>query len=204
MKDIIFDFGKVLVEYEPEYITAQAVSDPEDAAALIPVVFDRLYWDALDEGTLTDGDFREAIFARLPERLHGAAWRVYLGWVENLPTIEGMPALVRTLKERGCRLYLLSNISRYFVSKYPEVARLDELLSLFDGKVFSAELGMVKPSADIFNYILDKYGLDPANTVFIDDNAANIAAAAALGIGTYNFDGDAAKLGKYLEERIDA
>lgn len=204
MKDIIFDFGKVLVEYEPEYITAQTVSDPDNAAAIIPVLFDRLYWDALDEGTLAEEDFREAVFARLPERLHEAAWKVYLGWVEALPTIEGMPALIRTLKERGCRLYLLSNISRYFVKKYPEVDELAELLSLFDGKVFSAQLGLVKPSADIFNYILDKYSLDPANTVFVDDNGANIAAAAALGIGTYHFDGDAAKLGKYLEECIDA
>ena len=54
IKNLVFDFGNVLVRYEPEYMVSQYVSDPEDKRLLAEVLFDRLYWDALDEGTITD------------------------------------------------------------------------------------------------------------------------------------------------------
>ena len=69
-----------------------------------------------------------------------------------------------------------------------------ELFSHFDGLVFSGPLGIVKPSAEIFNYVLDRFGLHASESIFIDDSAINIAGAKAVGIHTYHFDGDAQKL----------
>jgi putative hydrolase of the HAD superfamily len=54
IKNFIFDFGKVMVHFEPEYMVGKYVDDADDAKLLGEVIFDRLYWDKLDAGTITD------------------------------------------------------------------------------------------------------------------------------------------------------
>ena len=54
IKNIVFDYGNVMVRFEPSYMVGRYVCDREDAALLEKVVFDRLYWDRLDAGTITD------------------------------------------------------------------------------------------------------------------------------------------------------
>ncbi len=193
-KNFIFDFGQVLVHFLPLQMTAAYISDPEDCKLVCDVIFDRLYWDKLDDGTITDQELKAAACARLPQHLRQVACRVYDGWVEQLPFIEGMPPLVRDLKAAGGKLYLLSNISEGFTRQYKQVPRLVELFSLFDGLVFSGPLGMTKPGKEIFNHLLNTYGLQPEECVFIDDAPRNIAGAEAVGIKGYLFDGDAQKL----------
>ena len=54
IKNVVFDFGQVLVHFEPSYMVGKYVQDAEDKPLLEDVLFDRLYWDRLDEGTITD------------------------------------------------------------------------------------------------------------------------------------------------------
>lgn len=203
MTDVyIFDFGRVLIDFDMPYMTSVYVKNPEDAALVESVVFDREYWNRLDEGTITDEEVKRQVCERLPERLHADARRVFDNWYNNLNPVKGMYELVKELHDIGKPLYLLSNISRRFAENYSEVPHIRELFSLFNGLVFSAPLGMVKPNSEIFKYLLGKYGLKAENCTFIDDNADNIAAAQALGINTYLFDGDAEKLHEFIfEER---
>jgi HAD superfamily hydrolase (TIGR01509 family) len=63
---------------------------------------------------------------------------------------------------------------------------------------------MVKPHEDMYRYLCREYGLDPADTLFIDDRADNVEAAEAVGIRGYLFDGDAARLRAYLDEILQA
>ena len=113
IKNLIFDFGKVMVEFEPTYMVGQYVSDEEDKALLSEVIFDRLYWDPLDDGSISDEEVILACKARLPERLHSVTETVYYNWIYNIPEIEGMSALVKDIKETyGIPVYLLSNISK--------------------------------------------------------------------------------------------
>ncbi len=102
---------------------------------------------------------------------------------------------MRDLKARGIRVFLLSNISEYFAAHAHEISVLSE----FEGCVFSAVVGYIKPHRDIFEYICRKYQLNPAQTVFVDDNAANIAGAREYGISGYLFDGSAEKLREFLK-----
>ena len=197
MKHLIFDFGQVLAHYEPAYMVGVYVTDPADAKLLQEVVFDRLYWDRLDAGTITNEETMAAVKARIPERLWEVADTIYYNWIYNIPEMEGMRELIRRAKEtHGVDTYLLSNISHYFVDHAPEIP----ILSLIDHPVYSSKCGFVKPSAEIYRYILDTYGLNPAECLFVDDRADNVAAAEAVGIRGYIFDGDAAKLGAYLDE----
>ena len=195
IKNIVFDFGNVLVSFDPIYMTRQYVSDESDVALVSEVLFDRLYWDKLDAGTITDEEVVRYSCERLPEHLHGAVADIYYNWIYNIPEIEGMRELVRMVKESGKRLYLLSNICTYFADRSDEISILKD----FDKCIFSARAGHVKPHADMFEYLCDECGILPEETLFVDDNAANIEGARAFGISAYLFDGDVEALKKYLE-----
>ena len=193
-KNYIFDFGKVIVHYDTMYMTKAYISDPEAATLVSSVIFDRLYWDPLDDGTITDEALKEACHARLPKHLHQLADAAYDNWFFHLPLISGMPELIADIKKSGGKLYLLSNISIGFAEQYHKVPEFKQLFSLFDGLVFSGPLGIVKPSPEIFHHLMDQHGLLAEECIFIDDSEKNIAGAEAVGIQGYLFDGDAAKL----------
>lgn len=199
IKNYIFDLGNVLVRFDPMALTAPYVSDPALCKLISETAFDRLYWDRLDLGTITDAELKEACHTRLDPSLHDLCDSAYDHWVENLPLIPGMRELLLDIKAAGKRVFLLSNISIGFTEQYRQVPLLQELLSHFEGLVFSGPLGMVKPSKEIFFHLLSTYGLKASETVFIDDSAKNIAGAEAVGILGYQFDGDAAKLRNYFK-----
>lgn len=197
MKYVIFDFGQVLVHFEPSYIVKKYVNDPVDAALLSHIAFDRLYWDRLDAGTITDAKVVDAIKARLPERLGGVVELIYYNWIYNIPEMEGMRELILHVKQDlGVPVYVLSNISTYFAAHAHEIP----ILELVDGCVFSAVCGMTKPNADIFEHICQKFGLEPTEAAFIDDNPANVHTARQLGMQGYVFDGDADRLRTWLDQ----
>lgn len=195
IKNIVFDFGQVLVHFEPKYMVGVYVEDKKDAELLERVVFDRLYWDRLDEGTITNEETIEEINKRIPERLWDVASKIYYNWIYNIPEMEGMRELIKFLKENyDLKFYLLSNISNYFASHSDEIPILKEI----DKCVFSAQVGIVKPSKAIFEHLCSYCDINPEESIFIDDNLANIKGANEFGINTYTFDGDAKKLKEYL------
>ncbi len=197
IKNIIFDFGQVLVRFEPKYMVEQYVSAPSDSALLQSVVFDRLYWDKLDAGTITDAETIALIKERIPSRLHEVAEKIYYNWIYNIPEIDGMDALVNRVKQAlDGKIFLLSNISTYFAEHKHEIP----ILRNFENCVFSAVCGHTKPNADMFRYICEKYDLNPEETVFVDDSPKNIKGAEDFGIIGYLFDGDVVALEEFLEK----
>ena len=92
--------------------------------------------------------------------------------------------LIRDLKAAGYKLYVLSNMSREFI----DFLRRFPVYGLFDGEVVSCEEHTVKPEPQIYRILLERYGLDPAQTLFVDDRPCNIAAAEELGIRGQLFD----------------
>ena len=100
---------------------------------------------------------------------------------EPIPATE---RLVGELKAAGYRLYVLSNMAREFIAHL----RRFPVYGLFDGEVISCEELTVKPEPRIYEILLGRYGLDPGETLFVDDRAANIEAAGRLGIRGFLFD----------------
>jgi len=195
IKNVVFDFGQVMVHFEPSYMVSKYVSDPSDSFLLESVIFDRLYWDRLDAGTITDDEVVFACKERLPERLHGSVDRIYYNWIYNIPEIEGMRELVSDIKKDfGVRTFLLSNICTYFANHRNEIPVLDE----FEECIFSAVCGYTKPHAEIFEHLCSVCDILPEETVFIDDSEKNIKGAEAFGITGYLFDGNADALKTYL------
>ena len=94
-KNYIFDFGQVIIKFDTEYMTSVYVKNREDVKIVEEVVFDRLYWDKLDAGTITDEQVKEAFTSRLPEHLVVKACEVYDNWYRNLPIVEGIYDLLK-------------------------------------------------------------------------------------------------------------
>lgn len=198
----IFDFGNVLIRFDPKIMTEAYLPTSVESTMLQHIIFDRLYWNRLDDGSIEDDEVKARICERIPARLHEVACCIYDHWYEHLPEIEGMRQILHDLKAAGKKLYLLSNISVGFEENYARVPALHSLLSLFDGCVFSGSLGVVKPSAEIFDHLLTKYGLQPDDCVFIDDSEINVNGAKQVGIDAILFDGDARALRARLFDEV--
>ncbi len=199
IRNLVFDLGQVIFSFKRKYMVEKYVTDPEDSALLQSVVFDRTYWDRLDEGTLTDTEALRMILQRLPDRLHDTAEKIYYNWIYNIPEIEGMVDLVREMKNRfGVRTFVLSNMPKHFVDHRAEMPFLDE----FEELVFSSVCGLTKPNKEIFDYLCRECRIVPEETLFIDDRQINVDAAEAFGIKGYRFNGEAAPLREYLIELL--
>ena len=197
IKNIVFDFGQVMIKFDPLYMTEQYIKDRADAELVASVVFDRLYWNPLDSGDISDEEVVRLSKERLPERLHKEAEKVYYSWIYSIPEIDGMRELVVYIKEKyKIPVYLLSNISEYFSKNSGKVPSV----SLFDKCIFSADHKLVKPSPEIFNLLCRECNILPEETLFIDDSEINIKGAESIGIHGYLFDGDAEKLKQYIDK----
>ncbi|MCQ2450758.1 MAG: HAD family phosphatase [Clostridia bacterium] len=200
IKNIIFDFGKVITNFEPDIIMSGVIRDSSDRAMLEPILFDRKYWDKLDDGTVTESEVFEQVKDKIPEKLRTQAKEVLIHWYRYLPIYDEMVKIINKLKENGKKIYLLSNISKDFSENYKNVPKLSELLKLFDGFVFSSKEGIVKPSREIFELVLKRYSLKENETLFVDDREKNIDGAKLCGINTYLFKEDFDVFEKFLKE----
>lgn len=198
INNYIFDFGNVLAEFYPDRLTAPFVKDEETNKRIREVVFDRLYWNKLDSGDITDDEVKNGICSRLSQEDGEIGCLVYDNWVKSMTPVKDMEKLVKDIHSSGKKLFLLSNISEGFAKTYPQVQWIKELFDNFDGIVLSGTIRKTKPNKDIFEYLLKEFNLNPDECIFIDDSPINISGAKEVGIDGYIFDGDAQKLREFL------
>lgn len=141
------------------------------------------YWSEFDRGTYT----REEVTRMLAEdynlTLEDATDQVQK-LLELLQPIPETEELIRELKAKGIRCYVLSNMSKEF---YAELVKFP-VFELFDGAVVSYQERVNKPDDRIYETIIERYGLVPEETVFADDKVANTEAASRFGIHTVTYD----------------
>lgn len=141
------------------------------------------YWSEFDRGTYT----REEVTRMLAEDYNLTfedANEQVQRLLELLQPIPETERLIRELKAKGIRCYVLSNMSKEF---YAELLKFP-IFELFDGAVVSYQERVNKPDAKIYETILSRYSLEPSETVFADDKAANTEAASRFGIHTVTYD----------------
>lgn len=191
LKDVIFDFGGVVCTFSQDAILDDFCTG-EAHARLKPVLFRS--WQALDEGTADYEEYVAETLKLLDGEDKQIAQRFFREWHRSMRPIPGIWALVGELKARGYGVYLLSNASTWFAGHLDDYP----ILRLFDGRLISAPEKMAKPEERIYRLALERFGLNAAETLFVDDCAENTEAAERVGIAGYVFDGDAEK----LRERI--
>lgn len=99
--------------------------------------------------------------------------------------LEGGIKILEKCAEHNYALYALSNAQRYVIDQL--FAQFPEVFSVFKGVVISEHAGFAKPDQRIFTYLFEKYNLDPATCIFIDDSLANVETANSLGITGIQF-----------------
>jgi len=179
MKNIVFDLGGVLFARDKNKSTQEF----HEFFSFIRSERMPLFWEEYDRGASTLGEVTDML-ARTTGCPREKCERFLLLSIDMQEPVAPTERLVGDLKAAGYRLYVLSNMSREFIA----FLRRFPVYRLFDGEVVSCEEGTVKPEPRIYEILLERYGLDPAETLFIDDRAANIVAAEGLGIAGYLFD----------------
>ena len=197
IKNIIFDMGCVLIDWNPPAIVAREELGEEDSRLLLREVFQCAEWVAMDHGWMSLEEGFSRICRRLPERLHeNARHCVFDWWKPPLDPIPGMAELVREVKALGYGVYLLSNAT----SPLSEYFRRIPGSECFDGRIVSADVKMLKPEREIYRELFRQFSLDPAECFFIDDSPANVDGAWLSGMPATVFLHDMARLRRELNE----
>jgi 2-haloacid dehalogenase len=193
---VVFDLGGVLIDWDPRLLYRKLLADEAAVEEFLATVCTPEWNAEQDRGR----PFAEAV-AELVERhpAHAAAITAYHErWTEMLGgEIPGTVAVLAELRAAGVPLYALSNWSaetfRLTRGRFP-------FLEWFDGLVVSGEEGVTKPDRRVFELLIERFGLVPAATLFVDDSAANVTAARDLGLDAVRFR-DAAGLRRDLTAR---
>ena len=196
IKNVVFDMGGVLIRFDAEHYTARFVPDSADYELMRRELFRSIEWVWMDRGTITDDEVVAAVCARLPERLHQAVRDILDNWHQDIPPLDGVYDLVKELKGKGYRIYLLSNTC----TRFHEFRKNIPALEFFDGEFVSCDFHFVKPEPGIYLRFLEYFHLRPEECVFIDDDPRNIEGAVRCGMGGVIYHGDPAHLRLRLRE----
>lgn len=181
IKNIIFDIGQVLVKVD--WMNFVYGRYPKDIADKITDAFWlRGYWDELDQSIIPVSDVLSHMQSAYPELKEEISYIFnHIGdCISMAPyTIE----LILGLK-KDYKVYYLSNYADYTINKNLHALAFT---SLMDGGIFSGHVHLIKPDPRIFNLLCEQYHFNKEESVFIDDNAKNIASAASLGFKTIHF-----------------
>lgn len=182
--NVIFDFGNVLVRWEPHLALADVLPDPDGA-------YEHLRSIGFYEWNLEQDRGRS-----MAEGLAVAAkdnaddYAIFAAYVENIALahqrpVPGMGQIVRDLHAADVPLFGLTNAS--FEAYAAARARVEEIGLLKDVLVSAAEK-LVKPDAEIYARLMERNGLRPDACIFIDDSPKNVAGAKAVGIDAILFE----------------
>ena len=181
--DIILDMGNVILEWNKDKILRGVVKTEKDYMILDKAIFQSGLWERLDLGTLSREELVLKVVSMIGSIYQEKVQEVVWNWPSYIEIYtEVFPLLVR-LKEKGHRIFVLSNTSPVFYELLEE--QLSPLNEILDGFVLSCDIKAIKPDPKMFEEILHKYQLDPANCVFLDDIADNTKMAESVGIRAY-------------------
>jgi epoxide hydrolase-like predicted phosphatase len=184
---------------------AEAIADDPDAAEAAGAVADEPDWHLLEKGEIDVATYFTRLSVKAPDVLgreidmnaYGRFWR------QSSPGVHWMVVhKIRELKDRGLRLGLLTNNVKEFGEHWRTMFPLEEL---FEEVVDSSHVGVRKPEREIYALTCSRMKIEPAEAVFIDDNADNVMAARAFGMEAVHFREDPwaaiAELEAILERR---
>jgi putative hydrolase of the HAD superfamily len=180
---LVFDFAGVLFHWQPPELLARLLPERASSPAAADELVDRIFqgytgdWGDFDRGTVEPDELAQRIARRTGLSVDETR-RVIEGVPAELTPIAGTVSLLRQLHDQGRPLYFLSNMPEPYAQ---HLESTHDFLSLFRDGVFSARARLCKPEPAIFAHCEQRFGLDPAATLFIDDVAQNVAAAREAG-----------------------
>ncbi len=183
IKNVIFDIGAVLVDWNPRYYYRTVIKDDAEIEKFLNEVCTFEWNHTLDLGRPWE-DARAELIAKFPayETMIDAYWHNWLDMFSG-PIHESVDILM-DIKRRGYPVYALSNWNDV---TFQTALKEFPFLRLFDGRIVSGEVKLAKPDQRIYQLLLDTYQLNPRESLFIDDRLENVEAARLLGIESVQF-----------------
>ncbi len=180
---LLWDVGNVIVRWNPRTLYAKIFKEPGDIDRFLLRVC-TMDWHAATDRGVTFADNIAALSAEHPHHAeHIAAW--WDRWPEMFSgTYPETESVIEDLAARDVPQFALTNMSS---ESWPGVQAMSPVFRHFRDAVVSAEEQVIKPESRIYEIVLERTGLEPSDLLFVDDSAANIAAASALGFHTHHF-----------------
>lgn len=195
IKNLIFDMGNVLLDYDPLTYLKSELKDENEALRIYQELFQGPEWHLLDGGTISEEEIVLRVQRRIPEYAEDVG-HIMDNWDYFLKPIAGMPELIAELKHKGWPLYLLTNAGL----RFDRYSKRIKIFQNFDGLLVSAKEKLLKPDAAIYHLICKRYQLKPEECLFIDDLQDNVNGAVAVGMNAYRFIG-VEELSQYLKQQ---
>ncbi len=188
IKNIVFDVGKVLIGWSPEVSMDMIGFSEEEKQAVMNALFqDRSIWNEEDRGVLTREEMSDFLVSKAPE-LEDLIRRFYENAVISVTPKDYTRKWISDLKKAGLKVYVLSNFGEYAQKRAVELGAIN-FMDLFDGYIYSYMIHEVKPDRAIYDALINKYGLDPGECLFVDDVKDNVRGAAMAGMNGLVFTG---------------
>ncbi|MCQ2387769.1 MAG: HAD family phosphatase [Clostridia bacterium] len=193
--NIVFDLGGVLIEKADKEFVEKWLSNKEDTDLVYQTVFYSKIREQMDKGLMSKEESFAKIFSDIPERSREEAKKMYEYYFNHRKPTKNMPEFIKSLKDCGFSLYILSN----FFESFSKLSSQDglEFLNLFDGVFISSDNLTIKPEKEIYQKFLSKYELEASDCFFVDDRENNVLGAQDIGMSGYVFD-DVSGLIKYM------
>ena len=182
----VFDVGNVLYGWDPDAFLVRQIADDEARLQFIEDV-DLYAWHETLDGGRPYAEAAAELEEKFPQYANViAAWSDRFGETISGP-VPGVHALVEALDARGVPLFAITNFSADFWP--PFHAKERAFFDRFRGIVVSGEVKLLKPDPAIYYLALDRFGLKPADALFIDDREINVEGALAVGMAAHLFTG---------------
>ena len=178
IRNIVFDLGKVLLQYDWESYLRSFSFDEKTYEIIADAIFRNPDWETGDAGTVTPEEWEELFVENAPD-YESDIRRVFSGIRKTISPMLYTEEWIHYFRQRGLSLYFLSNYSEKL---HQDTLEHMSFLNDFDGGVFSYEVKCIKPDLRIYQILLERFRLEPSETLFFDDRPENIEAAKKLGI----------------------
>lgn len=184
IRTVIFDIGMVLVYFRWRELYAQLGFSGEKFEKLADATVRNPWWNEFDKGLMTTEEIIERFAMSAPEYKKEIV-EIYDHMDEIVSLYDYAIPWIRDLKQKGYKIYILSNWSKpaYDANLETNLRFLKEV----DGAVMSFEHGVIKPDPKIYELICNRFDIDPKTAVFLDDNVANIEGAKSFGLNAIHF-----------------
>lgn len=179
---IVFDFGGVLVDWNPRHLYKKVFTDEQEMEQFLEEICTD-DWNVQQDAGRSLKEGTDLLIQKHPEKAE--LIRIYYDrWPEMLNgVIEGTVNILKQLKEQ----YKVYGLTNWSAETFPIALERYDFFELLDGIVVSGLEKMIKPNREIFDLLISRYHFLPQQSVFIDDNFKNIEAAKKLGFNTVHF-----------------
>ena len=180
IKNIIFDLGNVIINYNQEKIIKHFTQNKDEHDYIIEQIFRAPEWQMMDLGTLTNQEAANIINQRNNFRYKDLTDQFLNNWYKVQIINRDVVEFAKKLYEKGYKLYVLSNMANLTF----EFFKNDEFFEMCDGIIISAHEHIKKPDEKIYRLLLEKYSLKAEECLFIDDDDSgkNYETANRIGI----------------------